>query len=143
MTNGHPVPDEVHQTLRRHDVALDPRAVTGVAGTDGELVVSLDGAGPSTGGSDGEVLTFGAVFHTPREQPRHTALGLQIETEGAHILVDWQHRTSEPRVFAAGDAARRRDDPIPLAFVARAVASGQAAALWIDQDLFRVQIGLG
>lgn len=143
LTNGHPVPDDVHQTLLRHGVALERRTVTGVSGTDRALVVSLDVASPGTGGSDGENLTFGAVFHTPREVPRHAPLGLQIETEGARMLVDWQQRTSAPRVFAAGDAARRRDDPVPLAFVARAVASGQAAALWIDQDLFRDQAGLG
>ncbi|MBB1040356.1 MULTISPECIES: NAD(P)/FAD-dependent oxidoreductase [unclassified Dietzia] len=133
LTNGHPVPDEIHGILSRNGVGVDHRPVTGVAGTDGALTVS----------AGGEELTFGAVFHTPREQPRHSVLGLDVETEGAPILVDWQQRTSDPRVFAAGDCARRRDDPVPLAFVARAVAAGQAAALWIDQDLFRVQAGLG
>lgn len=133
LTNGHPAPAEVSETLRQHDVAVEHRAITGVSGIDGALEVSVEGA----------ELTFGAVFHTPRELPRHSPLGLDIETEGAHILVDWQQRTSDPRVFAAGDCARRRDDPIPLAFVARAVATGQAAALWIDQDLFRAQAKIG
>ncbi|MET3859386.1 thioredoxin reductase [Dietzia sp. 2505] len=133
LTNGHPVPDEINATLTRNGVGVDHRPVTEVAGADGDLTVSVGG----------EDLGFGAVFHTPRELPRHSVPGLEIETEGAHILVDWQQRTSDPRVFAAGDCARRRDDPVPLAFVARAVAAGQAAALWIDQDLFRVRAGLG
>ncbi|MBB1023316.1 MULTISPECIES: NAD(P)/FAD-dependent oxidoreductase [unclassified Dietzia] len=133
LTNGHPVPDEIRETLARNGVGLEHRPVTELGGTDGALTVSVGD----------EELTFGAVFHTPREQPRDSVLGLDLETEGAHILVDWQQRTSDPRVFAAGDCARRRDDPVPLAFVARAVAAGQAAGLWIDQDLFRAQAGLG
>lgn len=133
LANGHSVPDEIHETLARNAIVVDHRAVAEVTGTDGALTVS----------AGGEDLTFGAVFHTPRELPRHSVLGLDVETEGAHILVDWQQRTSDPRVFAAGDCARRRDDPVPLAFVARAVAAGQAAGLWIDQDLFRIQAGLG
>ncbi|MFL0578637.1 NAD(P)/FAD-dependent oxidoreductase [Dietzia sp. 179-F 9C3 NHS] len=133
LTNGHPVPDEIHEALARNGIVVDHRPVTEVTGVDGDLTVS----------AGGEDLSFGAVFHSPRELPRHSVFGLDVETEGAHILVDWQQRTTDPRVFAAGDCARRRDDPIPLAFVARAVAAGQAAALWIDQDLFRVEAGLG
>lgn len=132
LTHCHEVPDRVRELLEHHGVHIDEREVTSVSGTDGDLTVTL--------GSDD--VGFGAVFHSPREASLLDGLGADLETEGAHVLVDWQQRTSDPRVFAAGDCARRRDDPIPLAFVSQSVATGQAAGLWIDQDLFLTQTGI-
>ncbi|GAA4642258.1 NAD(P)/FAD-dependent oxidoreductase [Gordonia humi] len=132
--NGDDVPDALRERLDRHGVAVVDAPVTEVSGIRGDLVVQLDGTDP---------LRVDVGYHVPRfEIGAEFVHDIGCETDGACILVDSAHRTSVPGVYAAGDIARIRTQDVPLTFISQAVAAGQAAALWCDQDLFAVDAGL-
>lgn len=107
-------------------VAEPVKALTGPAGS------------PAVELADGTVLEAELVYHRPAfEQSNGLAAALGCETDDSGLLlVSPTMETSVPGVFAAGDAAVQRGAPTPLAFVSAAVADGQRAAIWIEQQLF-------
>lgn len=132
--NGDEVPAEIRDALQRNDVKIAEAPIAAVSGVRDDLVVELDGAAP---------VRVDVGFHVPKFEigsPLVDDLG--CETDGGAVLVDSAYRTSIPGIYAAGDIARMRAQDVPLPFISQAVATGQAAALWCDQDLFFADAGL-
>jgi thioredoxin reductase len=135
-TDGHPVPEQAASRLAAAGIAVEETAVDRIEGEAGALRLVL---------ADGRVLERQAVYHrAPTRQ--HSALA---EGLGCHILpdgcvrVDEFQRTSVPGVYAAGDTARLEALPDALTFVVTGAADGARAAVWLDQELFREDAGLG
>ncbi|AZT99672.1 MAG: NAD(P)/FAD-dependent oxidoreductase [Brevibacterium sp.] len=122
---------------RARGVRIHPRTPVGLEGRPGRPSIRVAEEG-TDGGQDRE---FEIVFHRPPERQSNTLaeqLGCALTDDGL-IAVTPTMTTSVPGVFAAGDAARNPDSPAPMQFVASAVADGQRASVWIEQDLFLKQ----
>ncbi|MEV0642091.1 NAD(P)/FAD-dependent oxidoreductase [Streptomyces sp. NPDC050619] len=135
-TDGHPVPEQAAGRLAAAGIAVDETPVSRIEGKEGEVRLVL---------ADGRVLERQAVYHrAPTRQ--HSALaehlGCEMLPDGC-IRVDEFQRTSVPGVYAAGDAARLEVLPDALTFVITGAADGARAAVWLDQELFREDAGLG
>lgn len=129
-TRGREVPDELLQGARAAGVEVDTRPVVALDGAPGAVVVRL---------ADGAERRCQVVFHRPaveQASPLPAALGCRTDDHGL-LLVSPTMATSVPGVFAAGDCAVTEGAPAPLAFVSSAVADGQRAAVWVEQELFR------
>jgi thioredoxin reductase len=91
---------------------------------------------------DGSTLRREAVYHRAPTRP-NTELAAQL---GCALLpdrcvrVDEFGRTSVDGVYAAGDAAHLEAVPEPVTLVAPAAAGGVAAAVWLEQELFRSRL---
>ena len=88
--------------------------------------------------ADGTTVPAEVVYHAPAFSPSidlGEVLGCEADEQGL-LLVGPTQETSVPGVFAAGDLTHQRGAPAPTAFVASAVADGQRAAVWIEQQLF-------
>lgn len=85
-----------------------------------------------------------AAFATPPTESgaKNLVESLGLSTRGSCIEVDNNGRTSCPAVFAAGDIAIQAHEQEALTFVSQAVAEGQRAAVWVDQDLFMASLGI-
>lgn len=87
---------------------------------------------------DSAALTFcaGLLSSTYRQRsPFARELGCRL-TEDGRVLVDHFQRSTVPRVFAVGDMARMASATGNMTFVATAIASGLAAAAFLDEDMF-------
>ncbi|MCH7231994.1 NAD(P)/FAD-dependent oxidoreductase [Glycomyces sp. L485] len=128
-TNGHGPDPEVAEAAAAAGVRIVAEPVAALSGPAGAPAVEL---------ADGTVLDAEMVFHRPDfEQSNGLAAALECETDVSGLLVVGPTmETSHAGVFAAGDAAVQRGAPAPTAFVAGAVADGQRAAVWIEQQLF-------
>lgn len=114
---------------RERGITIDSREVIGLGGTPGAPRVDVAGGGAEE---------FDAIFHRPalvQANDLAAALGCTT-TEDGLIEVGPTAATSVEGVFAAGDAARMAAAPAPMQFVAAAVADGQRAAVWMEQQLF-------
>ncbi|WP_155060261.1 NAD(P)/FAD-dependent oxidoreductase [Streptomyces blattellae] len=135
-TNGHPVPEQAAGKLAEAGIAVDETRVSRIEGKEGEVRLVL---------ADGRVLERQAVYHrapTRQHSPLAEQLGCQILPDGC-VRVDEFQRTSVPGVYAAGDAARLEALPDALTFVVTGAADGARAAVWLEQELFRQDAGLG
>lgn len=115
-------------------IAAEPIARLEADGDRLEAVVLVSGA----------PLPRDAVFIATTLQQRAdlaARLGCALLPDGC-VEVDELGRTSVAGVSAAGDMARRRTVPVPLAAVVAAAASGTIAATCVDQDLIGVDAGL-
>lgn len=130
-TNGRVRVDE--PTRRR----LDARGVR----IREEPVACLEGHGDALDRivfTDGPPLRRAAAFlDPPKLRDNHLAvqLGCALGEDGC-VQVDERQQTSVPRVFAAGDSARRPARPLTGAQVVMAAADGATAAVAIDLELF-------
>ncbi|MEV0218335.1 NAD(P)/FAD-dependent oxidoreductase [Streptomyces sp. NPDC050704] len=135
-TDGHAVPEQAAGRLAAAGIAVDETPVSRIEGKEGELRLVM---------TDGRVLERQAVYHrAPTRQ--HSALAEQLGCEmlpDGCIRVNEFQRTSVPGVYAAGDAARLEVLPDALTFVITGAADGARAAVWLDQELFREDAGLG
>lgn len=135
-TNGHPVPQQAAGKLAEAGIAVDETPVSRIEGKEGEVRLVL---------ADGRVIERQAVYHrapTRQHSPLAEQLGCQILPDGC-VRVDEFQRTSVPGVYAAGDAARLEALPDALTFVVTGAADGARAAVWLEQELFRQDAGLG
>lgn len=128
VTHGVQQEPEVVAGLERLGVVVDARRATGVVERDGALV-GLELEDGTELPCDG-VLTGGA-WEQRSELP--AALGCAMLPDGA-IEIDEVGATSVPRVFAAGDAARRAAAG-PGHSVVVSAAAGQMAALGVVRRL--------
>lgn len=135
-TDGHPVPEQAAGKLADAGIAVDETPVSRIEGKEGAVRLVL---------ADGRVLERQAVYHrapTRQHSPLAEQLGCEALPDGC-IRVDEFQRTSVPGVYAAGDAARLAALPDALTFVVTGAADGARAAVWIEQELFREDAGLG
>lgn len=135
-TDGHPVPEQAAGKLATAGITVEEAAVTRIEGEAGALRLVF---------ADGRVLERQAVYHrAPTRQHSGLAerLGCRVLADGC-VRVDEFQRTSVPGVYAAGDAARLEALPDALTFVITGAADGARAAVWLDQELFREDAGLG
>ena len=77
---------------------------------------------------EGEVLPADTVIMAVGDQPDLGFLPAEIKTEKGFIVVDEQYRSSDPKVFAIGDAVR-------LGLLTEAIGAGRTAARAIDDML--------
>lgn len=111
-------------------VAMVDSPVIGIEGEEPELSLTL---------ADGSTHPCALIFHRPdarQSSPLGADLGCDIHPDWHTILVDGQQRTGIEGVYAAGDATQSRDLPNPVGFVASSAGQGQAAAIWLETDLF-------
>ncbi|MBB0244701.1 FAD-binding protein [Streptomyces alkaliphilus] len=135
-TDGRPVPEQAAGPLEKAGIPVDERPVARLEGREGAVRVVL---------GDGGVLERQAVYHrapTRQRSPLAERLGAELLPDGL-VRVDEFQRTSVPGLFAAGDTARLAALPDALTFVVTGAADGARAAVWLDQELFREDAGLG
>lgn len=135
-TNGHPVPEQAAGKLAEAGIAVDETPVSRIEGKEGEVRLVL---------ADGRVIERQAMYYrapTRQHSPLAEQLGCRILPDGC-VRVDEFQRTSVPGVYAAGDAARLEALPDALTFVVTGAADGARAAVWLEQELFRQDAGLG
>lgn len=126
-------PEELSEPLRAalsaSKIAVRTEPVRGVEGIAGALTVHF---------AEGPSLTRQSLFYRGTERQHSTLaadLGCELLPDG-WVKVDGQQRTTVPGVFAAGDLARTENVPVAMAFVLTGAAAGQAAAVWLDKELF-------
>lgn len=85
---------------------------------------------------------LGAPGNDPLTVALAEQLGCAVLPDGC-VRVDEFQRMSVPGVYAAGDAARLEALPDALTFVVTGAAGGARAAIWLEQELFRQDAGLG
>lgn len=135
-TGGHHVPDQAASKLAEAGITVVETPVTRLEG-EAEAVRLVF--------ADGGTLQRQAVYHrAPTRQHSTLAeqLGCRILPDGC-VRVDEFQRTTVPGVYAAGDTARLEALPDALTFVVTGAADGARAAVWLDQELFREDAGLG
>ncbi len=79
--------------------------------------------------TDGTALPADTVIMAVGDQPDLSFLPEEIKTERGFIAVDERYQTSDPKVYAVGDAVR-------LGLLTEAIGAGRVAARAID-DLLR------
>lgn len=117
LTNGEPLPDTWQGGAQ---VRTEP--IVSVEPHDGGVRVTL---------AAGEHEQVSVLFVRPtlhQSAPFAEQLGLELNPSGC-VRVDEFGRTSQPRVYAAGDLAHQPTFPGPVASVVMAQAMGQMAAI--------------
>lgn len=110
-------------------------AVTEVVGELDDLTIRF---------ADGATLARQAIFHrAPTRQHSGLAaqLGCEILLDGT-VRVDELQQTTVPGVAAAGDTAKLLAVPDATTLVVLGAADGVRAALWMEADLFRGDLGI-
>ncbi|MBM6621658.1 NAD(P)/FAD-dependent oxidoreductase [Micrococcaceae bacterium RIT802] len=122
-----PVDDAVARTLGSRRVVIEPRRVVEVTRND---------AGALTGVrlADGDEVALDAIFTAGQLHPNDAYLdGLGLEREempfGSFIHADFTGKTSNPRVFAAGNITS------PMANVPISMSAGTMAGSMVNMDL--------
>lgn len=122
-----PVDDDVARTLGSRGVVIEPRRVTEVTRND---------AGALTGVrlGDGDEVALDAIFTAADLHPNDAYLdGLGLERDempfGSFIHADFTGKTSNPRVFAAGNITS------PMANVPISMSAGTMAGSMVNMDL--------
>lgn len=91
--------------------------------------------------ADGRELAVDGVFVGVTPNPRVDCVAeLALARRGPYVAVDGEGRTSQPRLWAAGDCAWRHGDPGPGGQVVAAMASGSRAAVSIIFDRLGVHV---
>jgi thioredoxin reductase len=136
-THGPARLDELPRTLlSARGVRVHEEEIARVQGGDGGVTVVF---------ASGERLLRRALFVHPtlrQASPLAGRLGCAMTDDGA-IAVNAFGQTSEPGVYAAGDAARPEGLPFPAAQVVVAAAQGATAAIALDRELLMEDLGLG
>ncbi|MDT5232243.1 MAG: hypothetical protein QOI39_2743 [Mycobacterium sp.] len=123
------------ERLAAAGVSIDQRRVVELIGSDGELaaIAFADGDRLERGG-----LLVAAPLHQSSELAKQ--LGADCSGPGPvavnALSVDSLHRTSSPKVFAAGDVCPQMPQ------VAVAIAAGSQAATMLVQSLLAEEFGL-
>jgi thioredoxin reductase len=128
------LPDGVAKKLDERGVRVVATPIARLTGEPGALEVHF---------TDGEVLAREAVYHrAPTRQHASLAaeLGCEILPDGT-VRVDELQQTTVPGVAAAGDAAKLPAVPDAVTLVSLGAADGVRAAVWMEGDLFRSDLG--
>ncbi|WJZ02244.1 NAD(P)/FAD-dependent oxidoreductase [Corynebacterium freiburgense] len=105
-----------------------------ISGAEPELLLHLE---------NGETVVRNRIFYRPDAVQSNRfaeSLGCEISEDWKTIMVDAQHQSSVPGVYAVGDCSMNRDAFAPLGFVAAGVGEGQCAGICIDQQLFMASL---
>ncbi|URN01083.1 NAD(P)/FAD-dependent oxidoreductase [Actinomadura madurae] len=128
------LPAEIAEKLREKGVTVNTEPITRVSGEADDVTLRF---------ADGSVLRRQAVYHrAPTRQHSELAaqLGCEIQDDGT-VRVDELQETTVPGVAAAGDTAKLPAVPDAATLVSLGAADGVRAALWMDGDLFRSDLG--
>ncbi|WP_021599667.1 MULTISPECIES: NAD(P)/FAD-dependent oxidoreductase [Actinomadura] len=128
------LPAEIAEKLREKGVTVNTEPITEVSGEAGDVTLRF---------ADGSVLRRQGVYHrAPTRQHSELAaqLGCEIQDDGT-VRVDELQETTVPGVAAAGDTAKLPAVPDAATLVSLGAADGVRAALWMDGDLFRSDLG--
>ncbi|WP_106400738.1 NAD(P)/FAD-dependent oxidoreductase [Actinocorallia populi] len=126
--------DGVAKKLGERGVRVVSTPIARLTGEPGALEVHF---------ADGEVLAREAVYHrAPTRQHASLAAGLgcEILPDGT-VRVDELQQTTVPGVAAAGDTAKLPAVPDAVTLVSLGAADGVRAAVWMEGDLFRSDLG--
>ena len=109
--------------------------VSRVEGRDGDVSQVVFEEGPP-------LQCAGMFLHTVTRQASDLPgqLGCVMLDDGS-VRVDDASRTSVPGIYAVGDLARRESSPAGMTFVVSAAATGFAAAITVNQELFQESLG--
>ncbi|GAA4993773.1 NAD(P)/FAD-dependent oxidoreductase [Pseudonocardia tropica] len=124
------LPGWVAANLEARGVRVVESPITAIEGDLGALELRF---------ADGTTLARDGVYHRAPTRPGTAlagSLGATVLDDGA-IAVDECGRTSVPGVSAAGDAARQPGLPDGVTLVSVGAGNGVAAAVWLEQELFR------
>ncbi|MBF8186868.1 NAD(P)/FAD-dependent oxidoreductase [Nonomuraea sp. K274] len=129
------LPSLIAAKLGEKGVRVIDTPITRVAGEPGALELHF---------ADGSTLTRQDVYHrAPTRQ--HSALaaelGCELNSDGT-VRVNELQETTVPGVAAAGDTAKLPAVPDAPTLVSLGAADGVRAAVWMDGDLFRSDLGL-
>ncbi|REE95067.1 NAD(P)/FAD-dependent oxidoreductase [Thermomonospora umbrina] len=129
------LPDEVAAKLDERGVRMVDTPVTKVTGEVGALELHF---------ADGTTLVRDAVYHrAPTRQHSTPAaeLGCEIQDDGT-VRVNELQETTVPGVAAVGDTAKLPAVPDAVTLVSLGAADGVRAAVWMESDLFRADLGI-
>ncbi len=129
------LPDEIAKKLDERGIQVRSERVTEVSGEPGDVTVHF---------ADGSALRRQAVYHrAPTRQHSELAarLGCEILDDGT-VRVNELQETTVPGVAAAGDTAKLPAVPDAATLVSLGAADGVRAALWMEGDLFRSDLGM-
>lgn len=124
------LPGWVAGNLEARGVRVVESPITAIDGDLGALQLRF---------ADGTTLARDGIYHRAPTRPGNVlaaSLGARVLDDGA-IAVDECGRTSVPGVSAAGDAARQAGLPDGVTLVSVGAGNGVAAAVWLEQELFR------
>lgn len=124
------LPGWVAGNLEARGVRVVESPITAIDGDLGALQLRF---------ADGTTLARDGIYHRAPARPGNVlaaSLGARVLDDGA-IAVDECGRTSVPGVSAAGDAARQAGLPDGVTLVSVGAGNGVAAAVWLEQELFR------
>lgn len=129
------LPAEITAKLSERGVRVIETPVTRVTGEPGALELHF---------ADGATLARQDVYHrAPTRQ--HSALaaelGCELNEDGT-VRVNELQETTVPGVSAAGDTAKLPAVPDAATLVSLGAADGVRAAVWMEGDLFRSDLGL-
>lgn len=129
------LPPVIAAKLDEKGVRVIDTPLTRVAGERGALELHF---------ADGSMLVRQEIYHrAPTRQ--HSALaaelGCELNADGT-VRVNELQETTVPGVAAAGDTAKLPAVPDAPTLVSLGAADGVRAAVWMDGDLFRSDLGL-
>jgi thioredoxin reductase len=132
-------PVELHEPVRSavaaRELPIVDKPIREITGGVDDLTIHF---------TDGSTLHREAIFHrAPTRQ--HSALaeqlGCEVQPDGT-IKVDEIQQTTVPGVAAAGDMAKLPGMPDATTLVVLGAADGVRAAVWMESDLFRGDLGI-
>lgn len=132
FAHGVAVDTETRALLHAYGATVHEEVVERVEPDGDGVMVHLTGADP---------VRLDGVFVAPtvhQAAPFAEQLGLEVSATGG-IVIDAFGRTSEPGVYAAGDAAHHRELPMAMATVAIAIGAGALAGSVCVADLMAAE----
>lgn len=128
-------PEPVAEAVAKRDLPVLSTPIREITGEPDDLTVHF---------ADGETLARQTVFHrAPTRQHSTLAaqLGCEVLPDGT-IRVDEMQQTTVPGVAAAGDMAKLPGLPAATTLVVLGAGDGVRAAVWMDGELFRSDLGV-
>jgi thioredoxin reductase len=129
------LPEPVASAVAKRELPIVDKLIREVTGESDDLTIHF---------ADGTTLHREAIFHrAPTRQ--HSALAEQLGCEilpDGTIRVNEMQQTTVPGVAAAGDMAKLPALPDATTLVVLGAADGVRAAVWMDTELFRSDLGV-
>lgn len=128
LTNGHPISPGSQESLKKQDISLLTKPISGLRHTDGQLhAVEFN---------DSTSFAVKDIFVNPisvQRSPVAESAGCEL-LDGSLIKIDDFHRTTVKGIYAAGDCCT------PFRTISAAIASGTKAGIFIHQDLHKIKL---
>jgi thioredoxin reductase len=129
------LPEPVASAVAKRELPIVDKLIREITGEADDLTIHF---------ADGTTLHRQAIFHrAPTRQ--HSALAEQLGCEilpDGTIRVNEMQQTTVPGVAAAGDMAKLPALPDATTLVVLGAADGVRAAVWMDAELFRSDLGV-